>query len=175
MIPNIKSEMEKHYLYPGKIFCSKESHVVDTILGSCVAVFVWDPVLHFGSVNHYMLPTGNPEKNDSFKYGKFATEELVRRMLKAGSERNDLKAKVFGGSDLGNPGGAFNIGQRNIAIAQEVLGSEKIPIISYSVGGTLGRKVTFNSGSGIVLISYIKRNISLIDQQTRSLPNTFRK
>ncbi len=175
MIPYIRSEMEKYYLYPGKIFFSKESHIVDTILGSCVAVFVWDPVLRFGSVNHYMLPTGNTEKNEPFKYGKSATEELVIRMLKSGSAKNDLRAKIFGGSDLANPGGAFNIGQRNIKIAQQVLSDEKIPIISYSVGGILGRKVTFNSGSGIVLISYIRRDIKVIDQQIKQLSNTFRR
>lgn len=160
--------MDKYYLYPGKIFCSKKSHVVDTILGSCVSVFLWDPVLQFGSVNHYMLPLGSKVSNAPFKYGNVAILELIMLMLKMGSDKNNLKAKVFGGSDIAQSNGAFNIGKRNIVIAQNILKAEEIPIISHSVGGALGRKVIFNSGSGIVLISYIKRDINLIDRQNNT-------
>ncbi|MEP6583525.1 MAG: chemotaxis protein CheD [Ginsengibacter sp.] len=160
--------MEKYYLYPGKIFSSKEPHIVDTILGSCVAVFLWDPLLQFGSINHYMLPRGNQENLSSFKYGSVAIAELIKRMTKMGSNKKDLKAKVFGGSNITNANGAFNIGNRNIAVAKDVLKEEQIPIVSYSIGGSLGRKVIFNSASGVVLISYIRRDIVYIDQQNSS-------
>lgn len=158
--------MNKHYLYPGKLFSSKQPHIVDTILGSCVAVFLWDPVLQFGSINHYMLPHGNSENPLSFKYGDAAIAELITRMTKMGSDKKNIKAKVFGGSDIAHSNGTFNIGKRNIALAKSTLNEEQIPIISYSVGGPLGRKVIFNSASGVVLISYIKRDIRFIDQQT---------
>lgn len=165
MIQNVDIKMDKHYLYPGKIFSSKKPHHVDTILGSCVAVFLWDPVLRFGSINHYMLPLGNKNSNASFKYGNVAIPELIIQMSKMGSDKKDLKAKIFGGSDIAHSNGSFNIGRRNVVLAQDMLKTEEIPIISYSVGGHLGRKVIFNSGSGVVLISYIKRDINLIDQQ----------
>lgn len=158
--------MSKHYLYPGKLFASRKPHIVDTILGSCVAVFLWDPLLQFGSINHYMLPQGNKENNSSFKYGNVAIAALITQMLKMGSDKKNIKAKVFGGSDIAHSNSAFNIGKRNIALAKSVLNEEQIPIISYSVGGPLGRKVIFNSASGVVLISYIKRDIRFIDQQT---------
>lgn len=160
--------MEKYYLYPGKIFSSKEPHIVDTILGSCVAVFLWDPLLQFGSINHYMLPRGNQENLSSFKYGSVAIAELIKRMMKMGSNKQDLKAKVFGGSNITHTNGAFNIGNRNIALAKDMLKAEQIPIVSYSIGGSLGRKVIFNSASGVVLISYIRRDIVYIDQQNSS-------
>lgn len=168
---NVDIKMDKYYLYPGKIFSSMKSHHVDTILGSCVAVFLWDPFLQFGSINHYMLPEGKKENNASFKYGNIAIEEIITRMLRMGSDRKDLKAKIFGGSDIAHSNGAFNIGRRNIILAQDMLKAEQIPIISYSVGGPLGRKVIFHSGSGVVLISYIRRDINIIDQQSNHSSN----
>jgi chemotaxis protein CheD len=159
------ANMDKYYLYPGKIFSSKKPHVVDTILGSCVAVFLWDPTLQLGSINHYMLPLWNKEGNPSFKYGDIAISELIARMQTMGSNKKNIKAKLFGGSEIGHSNGAFNIGRRNIIIAREMLQNEQIPIVSYSLGGALGRKVIFYSGSGDVLISYIKGDIDIIDQQ----------
>ena len=165
MIENVDIKMDKYYLYPGKIFSNKKPHIVDTVLGSCIAVFLWDPILQFGSINHYMLPLWNEEGNSSFKYGNIAIAEIISRMLKMGSDKKDLKAKVFGGSDIAHSNGAFNIGKRNIVLARNMLKAEQIPIISYSIGGHIGRKVIFNSGSGVVLISYIRRDIHFIDQQ----------
>ena len=62
-----------------------------------------------------------------------------------GSSKNDLKAKIFGGGEIGRSNPAFNIGERNIILARTLLDNEKIPIISHSVGGNLGRKVIFYS------------------------------
>lgn len=149
--------MDNHYLYPGKIFCSKTPHLVRTILGSCIAVFLWDPALRYGSINHYMLP--GKAGGSSFKYGNLATAELIRRMVQLGSKKHDLRAKIFGGSEIASANGVFNIGGRNIALAQEMLKQEGIPITSYSVGGNTGRKVIFYTGSGEVLISFIKQEV----------------
>ncbi len=169
VIQHTNIRIDKYYLYPGRIFSSRTPHIVDTILGSCIAVFLWDPILQHGSINHYMLPEGNKEPSLSFKYGNIATAELVIRMRKMGSEKKNIKAKIFGGSDIAHSTGAFNIGQRNIILAQDMLKAENIPIISYSVGGGCGRKVIFNSASGVVLISYINRDTKFIDQQISKL------
>ena len=165
-IPTSEVNINKHYLYPGKIFSSKKPHIVDTILGSCIAVFLWDPILQFGCVNHFMLPLWNKEGDPSFKYGNVAIPELIKRMQKMGSNKKNIKAKIFGGSGIGHSNGMFNIGRRNIILAQDMLRNEKIPIVSCSVGGSLGRKVIFYSASGDVLISYIKHDIKIIDHQT---------
>jgi len=156
--------MDKYYLYPGNIFSNKTPHIVNTVLGSCVSVFLWDAVLKFGSINHYMLPHSN-EQNCSFKYGNIAITELLNRMQKMGSLKKNLRAKVFGGSDISNASNSFGIGRRNIAVARDLLKKENMPVVSFSIGGPLGRKVIFYSGTGNVLISYIKRDIKLIDQQ----------
>lgn len=160
-MPLNAGEMDKYYLFPGEIFSDKKPHIVDTILGSCIAVFLWDPVLQFASINHYMLPLSNKEGELSYKYGSIAIPELIKRMLKMGSSKNDLKAKIFGGSEIGRSNAGFNIGERNIITATTLLNNEKIPIISRSVGGNLGRKAIFYSASGEVFISYIGQEINI--------------
>ena len=60
-----------------------------------VSVFLWDAVLKFGSINHYMLPNDNNESS-SFKYGDIAIPELLNRMQKMGSVKKDIRAKIFG-------------------------------------------------------------------------------
>lgn len=148
--------MDKYYLHPGSIFVSKKPHVVDTILGSCIAVCLWDPFLEFGGINHYMLPIRSGEGKPTCKYGDIAIHELIKRMVAMGSYKENLKAKIFGGSEIGSPNGVFNIGKRNLVIALDILKQEQIPVISFSVGGKLGRKVIFHSNTGEVFIRYIR-------------------
>lgn len=150
--------MDRYYLYPGSIFASRKPHIVDTILGSCVAVALWDSVLEFGSINHYMLPHWNGEGTPSNKYGDIAIPAIINKMLALGSNKNNLRAKVFGGCETGAPNGVFHIGERNIELAIELLKKEQIPVLSHNVGGYRGRKVLFYSESGKVMIKYIKQN-----------------
>jgi chemotaxis protein CheD len=147
--------MDRYYLYPGKLFASKKPHVVDTILGSCVAVTLWDSVLNIGGINHYMLPKWNGEGKPSCKYGDVAIAELLKSMLDFGCERTNLKAKVFGGSETGISNGFFYIGQRNIELAFDLLNKEQLTVVSNSVGGHMGRKVVFYSESGEVMVKNI--------------------
>jgi chemotaxis protein CheD len=50
-----------HFLYPAALFASSQPYVINTILGSCVAVCLWDPVYKVGGMAHYMLPLWNGE------------------------------------------------------------------------------------------------------------------
>lgn len=165
---NDGNHLAEHYLYPGKVFCDKKPHIVQTILGSCVAVYLWDPVLQFGGVNHYMLP--EKEGSSSHKYGSVAIPDLFKRMLQLGSAKTNLKAKVFGGGELANSTGIYSIGSRNIILAQETLKNEKIPIVSFSMGGHYGRKVIVYTATGEVYISRIKQSVEIVDKNIINPP-----
>ena len=147
--------MDRYYLYPGTLFASKKPHVVNTILGSCVAVTLWDPVLQIGGINHFMLPKWNGSGSPSYKYGDIAIAELIKRMIDFGCNKGNLKAKVFGGSETGVPNGVFHIGKRNIDLAFVCLNRERISIVSQNVCGPSGRKVIFYSETGEVMIKNI--------------------
>lgn len=147
-----------HYLYPAALFASTEPYVVNTILGSCVAVCLYDPIKRIGGINHYMLPFWNGEGLASPKFGNIAIEKLLEKLLNYGSNKTNLVAKVFGGGEvIETEAGLFHIGERNIEIALNTLKEYRINIIASSVGGKLGRKIQFDTEDGTVLMKYIQK------------------
>lgn len=147
-----------HFLYPAELFISKTPYQVNTILGSCVAVCLIDPVLQIGGINHFMLPYWNGQGLASPKYGNIAIDRLMDKMLSLGCSKSNLKAKIFGGGEVIETNIVqFNIGQRNIEVARTMLEEMKIPIVSSSVGGKLGRKIEFFTSTGDVRQKYVQK------------------
>ena len=146
-----------HFLYPGTLFASKNSYQIITILGSCVAVCLWDSVQEIGGMNHFLLPLWNGHGLASPKYGNIAIEKLIDKMISIGSKKRNLQAKIFGGSNVLSLS-QFFVGKRNIEIAKELLEENSILIVGQSVGGELGRKIYFNTQTGRVNQYYIKKN-----------------
>jgi len=153
-------ELKTHFLYPSTLFASKTPYLVNTILGSCVAVCMYDPVLKIGGINHYMLPLWNGEGLASPKYGNIAIEKLLEKMTNNGSKKSNIIAKVFGGGEVIDTNiSQFHIGERNILIAQQVLKELNIRISGQSLGGKNGRKIQFNTGTGAVLQKIIQKSL----------------
>ncbi len=148
--------MKKLFLYPSALYADTKPTQVVTILGSCVAVCLWDPENQTGGINHFMLPLWNGQGLASPRYGNIAIEKLINKMIVNGSNKNKLKAKIFGGAEVINVGVTqFHIGKRNIETAIEVLHKEGIPIVGKSVGGKLGRKILFFTATGEVRQRYV--------------------
>lgn len=149
-----------HYLYPGALHVSKEPIYITTVLGSCVSICLWDPILKYGGMNHFMLPFWNGKGLASPKYGNIAVEKLVEKMLDLGCKKVNLKAKVFGGGDvINNDSNMFQIGERNIALAKDMLAEMGIPILSSSLGGRNGRKIIFQTDTGVVNHKFIENSL----------------
>jgi chemotaxis protein CheD len=147
------------YLTEGMVFASLERYYVTTVLGSCIAVCLWDTFIGAGGMNHYMLPLWNGEGLPTPRYGNIAITKLIQKMMLLGCKKRTLRAKVFGGATALYVGGTgkggkenFSAGVRNIIIAEDMLEAEGIPIISCDVGGAFGRKLKFDTGTGTVLL-----------------------
>jgi len=156
MAPSENIKPTYHLLYPSTVFVGTSGTIIETILGSCVAVCLYDPRLKYGGMNHYMLPFGDVESSESMKYGNVAIDVLLAKMTQLGSRRETLIAKVFGGANqYDHKNDAFNIGEKNIQLALCILEKISIPVTASSLGGAHGRKVLFNTGSGQVFMKYI--------------------
>jgi len=143
-----------YYLYPAAIHFSKEPCLVTTILAVCL----WDSTLHYGGINHIMLPLWNGQGLATPKYGNIAVKKLIDNMLTLGCKKQNLVAKVFGGGEVIDTNiSNFQIGERNIQMVQQILDDEKIKIVSSSVGGKLGRKIIFNTYDGSVQHKFIEK------------------
>lgn len=148
-------------IHPGEYFVSCEDIIISTVLGSCVSVTLFDKARCIGGINHFMLPGDleekDLEKSHNAKYGMFAIELLYNDLLKAGSRKQDIVAKVFGGGSVLKIGtGPNKIPQGNVDFAFEYLKREAIPVIACDTGGILPRKIFFFVRTGKVLLKRIK-------------------
>lgn len=142
-------------LHPGEYYVTREHIIISTVLGSCVAVALYDPVEQIGGLNHFMLPgelhSRDFYQEESGRYGMYAMELLINTIIKEGGDKRRLKAKVFGGGHVLNTS-AGNIPESNIRFAFEFLETEQIPVIANNVGGTYARKVLFFPESSRILL-----------------------
>lgn len=142
-----------HYLPPGQLVACSEPTAVTTILGSCVAVCLWDRRRSAGGVNHYLLPDWTGPREFSPRFGPVAMEQLLQRMRALGCQDHDLEAKLFGGAKiLGGGSSEPHLGQRNAAVARAQLATAGIPLVTEDVGGDRGRKLVFHSDTGVALV-----------------------
>lgn len=123
--------------------------VLSTILGSCVAACMRDPVAGVGGMNHFLLPGSAgamASGGDATRYGVHLMELLINGLLKKGARRDRLEAKIFGGAKT--IASFSNVGEQNAAFAVQFLKDEGIPIVGSSTGGEHGRKLEFWPISG---------------------------
>ncbi|MFA6971581.1 MAG: chemotaxis protein CheD [Gallionella sp.] len=123
---------------------------ISTLLGSCVAVCLFDPKLKLGGMNHFLLPTRTSGSNDDIDVimnGDYSMEVLVNGLLNKGAKKSRLVAKAFGGGTIVSSI-RMAIGERNSAFAHEWLEREGIPLVASDFNGPWSRKVVFVPQSG---------------------------
>ncbi|MEM1407544.1 MAG: chemotaxis protein CheD [Bacteroidota bacterium] len=148
-------QTKRHFLLPSTLYATKLSHDITTVLGSCVAVCLYDEKLLFGGMNHFMLPVWNDEGLATAKYGNIAIPRLIERMLSLGSDKKNIVAKVFGGSNSLMENNIYEVGKRNIQIAFELLQRYEIPVLKSDIGGKHGRKIMMNTATNRIYLKYV--------------------
>ncbi|MCY6382414.1 chemotaxis protein CheD [Hoeflea prorocentri] len=135
------------HVIQGKYLVSDDPNVVlSTILGSCVAACLRDPVAGVGGMNHFLLPGEAGSSGEATRYGVHLMELLINGLLQKGAKKDRLEAKVFGGAQTMSR--LSDVGRQNGEFAERFLTDEAIPIVNASLGGELGRKVEFWPVSG---------------------------
>jgi chemotaxis protein CheD len=159
------------FLQPGKLTVRADGLDIMTVLGSCVAVCLFDPRRRVGGVNHYLLPHPpgeiEPASADGDRYGVLAIPRLLAAMLDAGADRRALVAAVVGG---GSPVGNIkfgSVGHGNTALAREMLRQLRIQIVEESTGGDHGRHLTFSSQTGAVTVRRVNSLDTLMMEGAR--------
>jgi chemotaxis protein CheD len=151
-----RNQMKKSIgIHIGDLHASREPAIISTLLGSCVAVCLYDPKGRIGGMNHIFLPgTDDLQQFDSpARYGINAMELLINRMMAVGGERRRLVAKVFGGANiLPVLSEEYAMGPKNVEFVLEFLRIESIRVISWDLGGYQARKVIFHTDTGVVFL-----------------------
>lgn len=145
-------------LIQGECRVSSDGTIVfTTVLGSCVAACIHDPIIGVGGMNHFLLPEGGSGEAVSLRYGAYAMELLINGLLGLGAKREALRAKLFGGGRLSS--GLADVGLNNAAFARNYLKREGIRYSGGSTGGTHARKVQFWPGSGRARQAFLPRAV----------------
>jgi chemotaxis protein CheD len=152
-------------IHPGEFYVSTKEEVISTLLGSCVAACLYDPVNKIIGMNHFLLVYKKHSfdkpiiESEEGRYGIQAMELLINAMMAKGASRLNLKAKCFGGGDVlklrGEPGGRQSVGSVNIDFIREFLKNEKIPMVGSALGGNFGRNVHFVGSDFSVFVKMI--------------------
>lgn len=176
--PEIQSWTTK--ILPGEYFVTCHEEAITTVLGSCVAACVRDPVRRVGGMNHFMLPEETPGGQNSWldpavglatRYGSYAMESLINDLLKVGASRNRLEIKLFGGARI--LPSMTDVGARNVSFVQDYLKLEGYTITAQDVGGTQPRRIIYFPASGRVKVRRLRavENRSIGDRERQYLFN----
>jgi chemotaxis protein CheD len=139
------------YLHPAQMHVATAPCAIKTLLGSCVAVCVWDAEARVGGVVHYLLPRGREGRAETGRYGNLAIPALIRAVCALGGRLGALKAKIFGGAKVLpslKPTDGPSLGDSNVATAWELLTAHDVPVVASDVGGDRGRRVLFHVEDG---------------------------
>lgn len=154
-------DLPRTFLLPGESAFARKPALLCTLLGSCVAVCLYNKKLKWGGMNHFLLPTKNGGSLPPGKYGDASTKALLQVARAAGSDDRDLVASVYGGGNvIGHLGsaattGVANVGERNIAMALDLMRIHKIRVVQRGVGGTQGRKIYMNTETNDIEVKMI--------------------
>jgi len=140
-------------LLPTQYLVVDDGTALVTVLGSCIAACVRDPLLRIGGMNHFMLPEGNVGDGAPARYGSYAMEMLINELLKRGANRRRLEAKVFGGANVLKGFTSNPVGTRNAEFVLAYLDAEQIPVVAEDLRGIHPRKVWFFPDTGRVMVN----------------------
>ena len=140
-------------LLPTQYLVVDDGTALVTVLGSCIAACVRDPLLQLGGMNHFMLPDGNVGDGAPARYGSYAMELLINELLKRGASRRRLEAKVFGGANVLKGFTSNPVGTRNAEFVLAYLDAEQIPVVAEDLRGIHPRKVWFFPQTGKVMVN----------------------
>jgi chemotaxis protein CheD len=149
-------------LHPGDFQVAEGTTTLSTLLGSCVAVCLYDPVRKLIGMNHFLLAYRRYSSNipvlesEAGRYGIHAMELLINAMLGKGCARDRLQAKAFGGGNVLPAADSLQcVGSMNTRFVITFLEQDGIPLVAADLGGNFGRQINFSGDDFSVLVRRI--------------------
>ena len=138
--------MRRVSIIQGEIHVATEPDIlIGTLLGSCIAICLYDAAARIGGMNHFLLakPTAHAciRDTDRRRYGNHATEHVIDEMVRKGAARTRLRAHMYGGADILAGFGAS--GSRNAAFAGRFIAAQGFEVGRTGLGGTAARRIEF--------------------------------
>jgi chemotaxis protein CheD len=126
-----------------------------SVFGSCIALSLFHSRRKIGSLAHIVLPNSSGREGQPGKFADTAIPHMIGELNNRGADTKGLVAKMCGGSAMFGGGGPIQIGEENVAAVTTLLEQLKIRIVGQDLGGSKGRRVTFDCASGDVTIEIV--------------------
>lgn len=147
------------FLQPGDFYFGDSNTRIRTLLGSCVAITIWHPLLHIGGMCHYMLPRRPRHKADDVLDGRYAEDVMqlfMHELKRSKTKPSEYKAKLFGGgnmfSNTKKPSGHTSISSQNIDFGRILMTQYGFKVHAECMGGEGHRNIVFDIWSGDVWV-----------------------
>ncbi len=139
-----------------KISNNPDDTIMTFSLGSCIGLVVYDPATRVGGILHYMLPESSIDKSKARKNPFMFADTGIPRLFKAtyqyDAKKNRMKVYVFGGAQILDQSGFFNIGKRNYMALKKMFFKNKVLIDKEQVGGEVNRTVRLEIKTGEIFV-----------------------
>lgn len=124
-------------------------------LGSCVGLSAWDPQALIGGLAHFMLPAG-PAGKEPVKCIAGGLQQFLETFTRQGGRVPRAHFKAAGGAAmLSILSGGLEIGRRNGEAISAGLSAAGLALRASALGGTAGRTVQLEVGTGRLLIKSV--------------------
>ena len=139
-----------------KVSNDPNSEIVTYSLGSCIGLVVFDPVVKVGGILHYMLPESSLDREKAernpYMFADSGIPLLFKESYKYDAVKKRMKVYVFGGSQILDQKGFFNIGKRNYMALKKLLFKNNVLINYEDVGGNVNRTVRLEIKTGDIFV-----------------------
>ena len=164
---------ETRFLNPGEWTVGGTGEVFGTLLGSCVALVLWHPMMRIGAICHYVLPhrEGGKAGEVDGRYGVEVLRMMARALAERGVALVQCTAKLFGGARVYEAGGKpqGDVGARNIACAHEFIEASGLVLTAEHVGGQGWRRLCFDAGTGEVWMRFNTQRMQILPRRQKEI------
>ncbi len=140
--------------------------ILQTTLGSCIGIAIYDRGNNIGGLAHIMLPVNNNGDPNKAKYADSAISELLRKLTSKGVDKGELIAKIAGGAKMFDTNKKIShfmeIGLRNEEAVREGLKREGVRLIAADTGNNYGRNIQFEIATGRITVKSHGREAIII-------------
>jgi chemotaxis protein CheD len=145
------------FLQPGEFYFGDGITRIRTLLGSCVAIVLWQPRLRIGGMCRFMLPSRSHGKGGESLDGRYAEDAMqmfMQELRRTSTSPSEYRTKLVGGGRMfrqaRNPASGIDISARNMEAARNLMLHHGFTLHAQDLGGQGHRNVIFDLWSGDV-------------------------
>ncbi len=172
-------ELPHIFLKPGELCVSEKPARVTTILGSCIAITMFDAAQGVAAICHAVHPCCRHQATcadacrKQLAYVPCVIPRMITLLRDFDVAAAGLEIKLFGGAAIltaeDDTGSGHSIGRRNVTVALDALHGLGLRLKIVESGGQYGRKLIFDTATGDVWVRPLLGGLEAIRQRDRKL------